>query len=160
VDVFAKGRLKQMSDREQVIKNLVATPQWGELWARLGERADWKCEYCGLPFLASIENYKSMQMDHVIPRVPGEQNNLENLAASCVVCNLFKRRFDPRPQAGANATREKLVAVAAAYIAEKRRVFATQLERDRAIIGWRSPAEPGAPMGMQITGARGRSAVA
>jgi HNH endonuclease len=140
-----------MSDREQVIKNLVATPQWGELWARLGERAHWRCEYCGLPFLASIENYKSMQMDHVIPRQPGERNNLDNLAASCVVCNLFKRRFDPRPQAGASATREMLVAVAAAYIAEKRRVFAKQLERDRTIIGCRPSAESQPSDGMQIT---------
>jgi 5-methylcytosine-specific restriction endonuclease McrA len=121
--------------RDQVVNKLAAIPQWSELWARLGERAGWKCEYCDLDFFASIENYKSMQMDHIVPLLPGE-HTLDNLAASCSVCNLFKRRFNPR-EGRENATREELVSVARAHVQAKRQAFTKQLERDRAIIGWR-----------------------
>ncbi len=125
--------------RDQVVKNLAATPQWSAEWATLGEKAGWRCEYCKLDFFASIENYKSMQIDHIVPLCPGEHKP-ENFAASCRVCNLFKRRFDPRKKSRENATREELVAVASAYVQHKRQEFTKQLERDRAIIGWR-PAQ-------------------
>ena len=122
--------------RDQVVNDLAATPEWSALWATLGERAHWKCEYCDLDFFASIENYKSMEMDHIVPLCPGE-HKLDNLAASCRVCNLFKRRFDPR-QGGKNATREELVALARKDVQDKRHTFTKQLERDRTIVGWRS----------------------
>ena len=120
--------------RDHVVNDLAATPEWSALWATLGERAKWKCEYCELDFLALIENYKSMEMDHIVPLVPGE-HKLDNLAASCRVCNFFKRRFDPR-QGRENATREELLAVARPYVLAKRQAFTKQLERDRTIIGW------------------------
>src|SRR5438093_10759172 len=38
---------------------------------RLAERASYPCEYCNLDMLASVENYKLWQKDHIIPTCCG-----------------------------------------------------------------------------------------
>ena len=74
----------------------------------VAERAAHCCEYCRLP-----ERYNSLpfQMDHVIAEKHGGETSFQNLAYSCLHCNVFKgpniagrdsetnqtvRLFDPR----------------------------------------------------------------
>ena len=60
------------------------------------DRADHRCEYCrtsrrviGMPLV----------VDHIVPRVQGGEDSLENLYASCYRCNEYKgakmHAFDP-----------------------------------------------------------------
>lgn len=58
-----------------------------ELRRRVIERADHCCEYCCLPetFCASAH-----QVDHVIAEKHGGSTTFENLALSCMTCNLRK----------------------------------------------------------------------
>ena len=51
------------------------------------ERADNRCEYCGLSQKGQAATF---HIDHVIPVVEDGQTNLENLALACVSCSLFK----------------------------------------------------------------------
>jgi len=74
-------------------------------------RAKSRCEYCHLPQAGHDERFS---VDHVRPRKHGGDDTVENLAFSCLRCNLFKGPnlagidpdsdqmvplFDPRRQA-------------------------------------------------------------
>jgi hypothetical protein len=50
-------------------------------------RADERCEYCRLPQIGHDERFS---IDHVTPRKHGGVDAAENLALSCLRCNLFK----------------------------------------------------------------------
>ncbi|MGP8235676.1 MAG: HNH endonuclease [Limisphaerales bacterium] len=49
------------------------------------ERAEERCEYCGL---AAAAQEAAFHIDHVIPVVVGGLMNLDNLALACVSCSL------------------------------------------------------------------------
>ena len=81
-----------------------------ELRALVVERAQNRCEYCGL---SQIGQEATFHIDHVVPRVAGGPTEESNLALACVGCSLHKaaRRdgfdsttdtivplFDPRAQ--------------------------------------------------------------
>lgn len=72
------------------------------------ERAHFNCEYCLTPELFSFIGY---EVDHIISRKHGGQNDVNNLAWSCSICNyrkgtdvgtilqpkqVFVRLFNPR----------------------------------------------------------------
>jgi 5-methylcytosine-specific restriction endonuclease McrA len=61
------------------------------------ERADDRCEYCGL---AQEGQEAAFHIDHIIPRNAGGRTILANLALACVSCSLRKgarqRAIDPR----------------------------------------------------------------
>lgn len=125
--------------REDVVVNLVATGKWSDSTARLAERADYKCEYCGFDLLGSVEAYKLFEVDHIIPLSRGgDAIAFSNLALSCRHCNFhLKRSWDPRNVAGQYAPREQLVLAVRAYIDELRHVRNEDLEEVRRIVGWR-----------------------
>ena len=108
---------------ESVVEKLVATKKWGKEIARLAVRANFCCEYCGLDFLLTPENYKLFQVDHIVPISGGGSiADFDNLAVACKPCNFsFKRRYDPRPKAGENANRQDLINEAWRYIKQKKR---------------------------------------
>ncbi len=61
------------------------------------ERAHGRCEYCHLPDIAlSPEDF---HVEHIIPRKHRGDDGIENLAWSCIFCNLYKgpnlASFDP-----------------------------------------------------------------
>src|SRR4051794_6375275 len=63
------------------------------------DRADGRCEYCGL----SQEGQEAtFHIDHIVPRIAGGPTRAENLALACVSCSLRKeaRRSAPDPQTG------------------------------------------------------------
>jgi len=57
-------------------------------------RDGFRCQYCGLK-----RQMKGLNFDHVIPRSQGGQTVWENIATSCIKCNLRKDRHTPE-QAG------------------------------------------------------------
>ncbi|MBI5825534.1 MAG: HNH endonuclease [Chloroflexi bacterium] len=67
--------------------------------ARVAERAKGSCEYCH-----SQERYSpdSFSIEHIIPRIKGGKNTLDNLAFACQGCNNRKftstEAFDPVSQ--------------------------------------------------------------
>ena len=107
--------------RQAVVDQVMATNKWSVEAARLAERADFRCEYCGLDFLASPENYKLFQVDHIVPiSKGGSLIDFENFALACKPCNYsFKRSFDPRTMAGAEPTRAALITAAKQCIEER-----------------------------------------
>ena len=126
--------------REEIVTRLVGTRKFGSIEAaRLGERAGWKCEYCGLNILATLENYKLWQTDHIIPKCKGGLEDFDNLALSCLHCNWhFKRDFDPRPAPGLPPlSRKELIDAVKIHIEKTRKFPEADLELFREIIGHR-----------------------
>ncbi len=61
------------------------------------QRAAGRCEYCHLPdFAIDSEDF---HIEHIIARKHGGKSKMENLAWSCIFCNLYKgpnlTSFDP-----------------------------------------------------------------
>lgn len=61
------------------------------------QRAGGRCEYCHLPDFAMAP--EDFHVEHVIARKHGGEDAMENLAWSCIFCNLYEgphlARFDP-----------------------------------------------------------------
>ena len=55
--------------------------------ATVAQRAQWCCEYC-----LTRADYSSdpLAIEHILPRILGGTDELENLALSCFGCNNFK----------------------------------------------------------------------
>jgi hypothetical protein len=51
------------------------------------QRADNRCEYCGISQLGQVATF---HIDHIIPVVVGGETSAENLALACVSCSLRK----------------------------------------------------------------------
>lgn len=60
-------------------------------YARLAERADYRCEYCRAP--ESVFNFP-FEVEHIVPQSHGGSDDLDNLALSCRACNAFKSAFE------------------------------------------------------------------
>jgi 5-methylcytosine-specific restriction endonuclease McrA len=58
-----------------------------ELRALVSERADGRCEYCGL---AQAGQEATFHIEHVVPRSAGGPTDEANLALACVGCSLRK----------------------------------------------------------------------
>lgn len=54
----------------------------------VAERAQFRCEYC---LVHEDDAYLSFQIDHIISLKHGGDDNLDNLAYSCVSCNRANR---------------------------------------------------------------------
>ena len=96
-----------------MIEALVNTGQWGENDVILGIRAGFKCEYCDKDLLASVDNYKEWQRDHIIPLSKGGEDINENIAISCKTCNVnIKGRWNPASESTSeNPTRQELISI-------------------------------------------------
>ena len=55
---------------------------------RVRERAGDRCEYCGLH--QDDSPLATLHVEHIIPKVHGGSDELENLALACIDCNLHK----------------------------------------------------------------------
>jgi HNH endonuclease len=51
------------------------------------QRADNRCEYCGISQIGQVATF---HLDHIIPVVAGGETSSENLALACVSCSLRK----------------------------------------------------------------------
>ena len=55
---------------------------------KVRERAHNACEYCHLP--QDDSPLAALHVEHIIPKVHGGTDNLDNLALACIDCNLHK----------------------------------------------------------------------
>ncbi len=53
-------------------------------------RAGHRCEYCRAP--EAVFNFH-FEVEHIIPRVLGGADEIENLALACTSCNIYKADF-------------------------------------------------------------------
>ncbi|TLY98299.1 MAG: HNH endonuclease [Gammaproteobacteria bacterium] len=71
----------------------------GNLRRLVIERAQARCEYCGL---AQAGQEAAFHIDHVVPVAAGGETSVDNLALACVSCSLRKgaRQRAPDPMTG------------------------------------------------------------
>jgi 5-methylcytosine-specific restriction endonuclease McrA len=120
---------------EKVVQELIKSGRWSRQAAELLVRAGYKCEYCGLEFLASAVNYKQWQEDHLVPKAQGGDDGFENMVASCRSCNVdFKARWNPEKHAEPDATRATLIEITRAHIRERKALVEQELETYRKIV--------------------------
>lgn len=95
---------------------------WSEQTLSLAIETKFRCAYCDLDFLESVNNYDTIEVDHIIPRNDDSGNNdSDNLTIACRTCNKLKRRWDPRSRIiGNDARRDQLIAAARSYVQERR----------------------------------------
>ena len=106
---------------------------WHEHHATVGVSARFACEYCDRDLLASIENYDTWQLDHIIPSSQHGSDEIANKALACKTCNFMKGWFVPDGD-----SRESRITNARRYIAERRVSKTAELERIRKIAGYES----------------------
>lgn len=104
---------------------------WHEHNVVVGVKARFRCEYCDRDLLASIEDYDSWQLDHIVPSSQHGADDIPNKALCCKTCNFMKSTFAP-----VGATREERLASAREYVTERRSRKLEELERIRALVGY------------------------
>ena len=121
---------------------LVKTGKWHHETATLGISANFKCEYCGLDFLESPENYKLWQVDHIIPKRAGGTDALNNKAVACRQCNMdFKSKWNP-VETTKTLSREELIERVRAYIKYKKSITQKEIDHIKSMSPNRSVIPP------------------
>ena len=116
------------------IPKKLAEKGWPENTAWLCERAGFKCEYCGLDFFASVANFKSIQIDHIVPLSKGGKDTNDNKAISCRTCNFdLKSRWNPAKGCDSK-DRDKLIEAARNYIKEKEKNYLDEIALIKSIV--------------------------
>ena len=69
---------------------------------KVRERARNACEYCGLH--QDDSPLAALHIEHIIPRIHGGSDDLDNLALACLDCNLHKGTNIPRALPDGRAT--------------------------------------------------------
>jgi 5-methylcytosine-specific restriction endonuclease McrA len=72
--------------------SLVSQPVSMEEGVKILERDHYRCQYCGLDGLASLDNALAMSVDFVVPRARKGKKDPQNLVACCRACNMIKGR--------------------------------------------------------------------
>jgi len=115
-------------------EKLAATGKWHVNTAWLSERAGHKCEYCGLDFFESVANWKSFQVDHIIPTSKGGEDNNDNKAVACKTCNFdLKSRWNPAEVCESN-DRDKLIEAVREYVKGREQYYLREIQMMREII--------------------------
>jgi HNH endonuclease len=90
-----------------IVNAFLRTGKWGRVELFLGFRAEFKCEYCGLDLLSTVDAYKLWEKDHI---ERGAGDDPENLALACLVCNSkLKNRWTLSAGSAERSTRLKVV---------------------------------------------------
>ncbi|MCF6190670.1 MAG: HNH endonuclease [Cocleimonas sp.] len=117
-----------------IAQKLAETGKWHINTAMLSERADHKCEYCGLDFFESVSNYKSFQIDHIIPTSSGGSNDNENKAVSCKTCNMdLKSRWNPATVCDSK-DRKKLIEAVKKYVKSREDFYEEEILQMKNIV--------------------------
>ena len=119
----------------EIPKLLANTGKWHENTAWLSQRAGHKCEYCGLDFFASVANYKSFQIDHIVPiSKGGVEDSNKNKAVACKTCNVdLKSSWNPKDSSSSD-DRDELVAAVRLYEKEREEYYLKEIEDMKAIL--------------------------
>lgn len=115
------------------IKQSLVGEKWDPATLDLAIETRFKCQYCGLDFLSSVNAYDSIEVEHIIPKNPGGEEP-ENKTLVCRTCNKMKRRWNPAAHGADAHDRQSLLAVAEQYVKEKREKKAQEIERVRNLV--------------------------
>lgn len=127
---------------DELADQLARLPGWYDITIAVWPRADYRCEYCGRDFLASVDEYRwGWNHDHLIPESISHDDSPNNMVLSCVPCNRYKGTFDPATVTGPDASREELIAAATRKIEELRNPDHSLLEQLRELVGWDTASE-------------------
>lgn len=120
---------------DDLIQALFNTGNWSKTAARRGVRAGFKCEYCDRDLLASVDDFKEWQEDHIIPLSDGGLDDDENIAVACRTCNVnVKARWSPKKICHPDASRDELIAAVRLYVATRRTKFLADVLESRKIV--------------------------
>ena len=82
---------------DELVRQLVSSYGWSAETFAIWKLSDFRCTYCGLNMLGTLEAHRLGQIDHILPRY--KYTNLiaepTNLTLSCQICNFLKGRHDP-----------------------------------------------------------------
>jgi hypothetical protein len=78
-----------------IIETLCSEHEFGEWYAKHIQDQKFLCIYCDRDFLASYDDYNSMQHEHIIPLSGGGENSFDNMAVACKTCNFIKQTYMP-----------------------------------------------------------------
>ncbi|MBS4027575.1 MAG: HNH endonuclease [Ignavibacteriales bacterium] len=67
-----------------------------EISKQVHERNKFICVYCNLDGRLSYQNYKSLTIDHIRPKIFGDNHSLQNLVTACFACNQLKGHYFPK----------------------------------------------------------------
>jgi 5-methylcytosine-specific restriction endonuclease McrA len=113
---------------------ILETGGWNLETAKRAVIADFKCEYCDRDLLASVDDYKSFEDDHIVPLSLGGSEHGDNIAFACRTCNFHaKHKWDPR-KGGENKSREELIRASRAHVSRRREQFLEKVLRLRKIM--------------------------
>lgn len=145
-------------NKDELIGILVRNHNWSKGTFEIWNEAGFRCVYCGMNHLGSLDAYKLAKLDHILPQAkyPGLRECQKNLVLSCDTCNNLKRNWDPNLQSdegdavvaanvGSLSTddRTELLARAKRYVVgrrvERERLF---LREKEMILRWLSDGQP------------------
>ena len=85
--------------------------------------------------MASVENFKEWQEDHIIPLSKQGPDDDSNIAVACRTCNVnVKSRWNPQEVAPGATSREELIIAVRNFVAEKRTKLLAEVSAFRKII--------------------------
>ncbi len=92
-----------------------------EYYRRTFVRDNYRCVYCGKDMLSSLDDWLSLEVDHLVPKTGGGTDAEDNLVTSCKVCNKLKssyfRKKPPMPQ-----DKDQQIEIMREYVLKKRMV--------------------------------------
>lgn len=118
----------------EILKQQMIQSKWDKKTLEIAIRAKFVCEYCGCDFYSSVNNYESMQIDHIIPTKHGGDDSLSNLALTCKTCNFIKRNWNPTKNNIENITRENLINITRDYLLGKRKLKEQRILLEKDIV--------------------------
>lgn len=128
-----------MSDSEkpepdELVAQIRSAFKWGPVNAQVAVAAGFRCEYCDLDMLKSLESYYSWQIDQI---VPSGGYATENCALACRTCNHLKHARLPK-----GTSREERIADARAYIESRKVARQSELDELRELVSYTPGCAP------------------
>lgn len=134
----------------QTLLQQLAKYQWSDETLHIWANSDFKCVYCDLYMLTSLDTFQQGVIDHILPRsrYPHMTESASNKALACWVCNRIKRHWDPNTRKSpvvfetgnilTSEQRDELIRRARGYV-ERMRLKKSDdwMETERAIADYR-----------------------
>ncbi|GHA12842.1 hypothetical protein GCM10008090_23150 [Arenicella chitinivorans] len=108
-------KLEDLNLADRAIK-IIQKTRFDKSQIPIAIRAGFKCEYCDKDLLESIDAYDSWQIDHI---VPDGNNDFDNLALTCKLCN-FTKRHSAKDELALCTSREEKIDLAKSLIAKRK----------------------------------------
>lgn len=116
------------------LKKQLVNSGWDKVTLELGIESEFRCQYCNCDFFLTVNNYDSIQLDHLIPLKFGGTQNIKNLVLSCRTCNFIKRNWIPEKVISKGESRDILINLVKDYIKEKREIKEEKIKHEKQIV--------------------------